>query len=234
MRKVVITGASKGIGLAIANLFCQQGEQVLITSRSEEKLKDAVRMIRSQYPEANIEYFVCDAGKKDDLNRLAEFVQNSFDGCDILVNNAGIFFPGSINHEEEGNYQKMMSVNMESAYHLTRALLPDMMEKKSGDIVNICSIASNTAYGNGGSYSISKFAMLGFSKNLREELKPYGIRVISVLPGATFTDSWAGADIDESRLMPAEDIASLVVNACNLSRRSVVEEIIVRPQLGDL
>ncbi len=109
-----------------------------------------------------------------------------------------------------------------------------MMSKKEGDIVNICSVASIKAYANGGSYSISKFALLGFSKNLREELKPFGVRVISVLPGAVYTDSCLGSYVAEYRLMPAEDIANFITTACSLSRRSVVEEIVVRPQLGDL
>ncbi|MEL7342484.1 MAG: SDR family NAD(P)-dependent oxidoreductase, partial [Bacteroidota bacterium] len=87
---------------------------------------------------------------------------------------------------------------------------------------------------NGGSYSISKFAMLGFSKNLREELKPHGIRVMSVMPGATFTASWEGVDVPEERLMPAEDVASMVWAMYNTSYRTVVEEIIIRPMLGDL
>jgi len=98
----------------------------------------------------------------------------------------------------------------------------------------MCSIASITAYAHGGSYSVSKFGMLGFSKSLREELKPHGIRVISVLPGATFTRSWEGADVPEERMMPAEDIAELVWTACSLGPRTVVEEIVVRPHLGDL
>jgi len=109
-----------------------------------------------------------------------------------------------------------------------------MMERKQGTVVNVASIASFMAYANGGSYSISKYAMLGFSKNLRAEMKPHGIRVISVMPGATYTASWEGSDIDENRLMPSEDIAQMVFAAVSLSPRTVVEDIIIRPQLGDL
>ena len=127
-----------------------------------------------------------------------------------------------------------METNLYSAYYLTRALVNDMITKKSGHIFNICSIASVQAYANGGSYSISKFALLGFSKNLREELKPYHVKVTSVLPGAAYTDSWSGSGIEPGRIMEADDIAKMVLAASHLSPRACVEEILLRPQLGDL
>jgi short-subunit dehydrogenase len=98
----------------------------------------------------------------------------------------------------------------------------------------MCSIASIKAYPNGGSYAISKFALLGFSKVLREELKEFNIRVTAVLPGATRTASWDGVDLPEDRFMRAEDVAETVFSAYSISERSVVEEIIIRPQLGDI
>jgi short-subunit dehydrogenase len=109
-----------------------------------------------------------------------------------------------------------------------------MIKQKSGHIFNICSIASLNAYANGGAYSISKFALLGFSKNLREEMKPNGIKVTAVLPGATMSASWKGASIDPNRIMEANDIATMVYAASQLSAQAVVEDIILRPQLGDL
>ena len=109
-----------------------------------------------------------------------------------------------------------------------------MKTKKHGHIFNLCSIASIKAYPNGGSYAISKFALLGFSKCLREELKPLGIRVTAVMPGATYTSSWDGVDLPEKRFIPVEDIAETIFSAYKLSGRSVVEEILIRPQLGDI
>jgi short-subunit dehydrogenase len=109
-----------------------------------------------------------------------------------------------------------------------------MIARKSGHIFNMCSIASIKAYANGGSYAITKFALLGFSKCLREELKPVGIRVTSILPGATRTASWEGVDLPDERFMRVEDVAETVYGAYSLSQRSVVEEIIIRPQLGDI
>jgi len=98
----------------------------------------------------------------------------------------------------------------------------------------MCSIASLNAYPNGGAYSISKFAMHGFSKNLREELKPHNIKVTAVFPGAAYTDSWSGSGIDPKCIMEASDIASMVYAASQLSAQACVEEIVLRPQLGDL
>lgn len=109
-----------------------------------------------------------------------------------------------------------------------------MLETGKGHIFNMCSIASLHAYPDGGSYSISKFALLGFSKNLREELKDKGIKVTSIMPGATWSASWAGADFPEDRLMQAADIANAVWSAWSMSPAAVVEDIVIRPQLGDL
>jgi len=153
---------------------------------------------------------------------------------DVLVNNAGIFLPGSIHSEPEGNFELMMQTNLYSAYYLTRSFTAEMIKRNSGYIFSIGSIAGLTAYANGGSYAISKWAMLGFTKCLRQELKDFNIKVTSVLPGATFTASWEGVDIPRERFMKVEDVAESVWGAYNLSPYSVVEEIVIRPQLGDL
>jgi short-subunit dehydrogenase len=175
-----------------------------------------------------------DLSQADQAKAIGSQAIEALGHVDILVNNAGYFEPGSVHNEPEGHLEKMIGVNLYSAYHLTRALLPSMMSRKSGHIFNICSIASLQAYAAGGSYSISKFAMLGFSKNLREEMKPHGIKVTSVMPGATMTDSWAGFPMEPNRIMEADDIAKLIVGAASLSFQACVEEIVVRPQKGDL
>ena len=154
--------------------------------------------------------------------------------ADILINNAGYFVPGKLMEEADGQLQGQLDTNLFSAYHLTRAILPSMLTKKSGHIFNICSIASLGAYENGGAYSISKFALLGFSKNLRLELKDKGIKVTAVCPGAAYTNSWAGSGVDPKRIMEASDIAKMIYASTQLSNQAVVEDIIMRPQLGDL
>jgi short-subunit dehydrogenase len=153
---------------------------------------------------------------------------------DILINNAGQFVSASIIEEDIEMMEKMMNTNFYSAYYLTKALMPAMIKKKSGHIFNVCSIASLQAYSTGASYSISKFALFGFSKNLREALKPYGIKVTAIMPGAVYTNSWRNTDIDEKRVMQVNDIATMVHAAAQLSPQACVEDIIIRPQLGDL
>jgi short-subunit dehydrogenase len=142
--------------------------------------------------------------------------------------------PGKLQDEADGQLEQQLNTNLFSAYHLTRDLLPSMLAKGSGHIFNICSIASLNAYEYGGSYSISKFALLGFSKNLRLELKDSGIKVTAVCPGAVFTNSWAGSGVDPNRIMEANDIAKMIYAATQLSPQAVVEDIVMRPQLGDL
>ena len=227
-QKIFISGASQGIGLAIAEKFFQENFEVIICARGEEKLLAA----KKRMPGLHI--ITCDVSKKTEVKKLAERLNNEFGALDILVNNAGVFQPGEIHREDDEVYETMMRTNMDSAYYLTKGILPLMMDKKAGTIVNIASVASITPYANGGSYGISKFAMLGFSKNLREELKPRGIRVISIMPGAVKTPSWDGVDVPEERLMPDTDIAELVWTSCSLTMRSVVEDLVVRPALGDL
>jgi short-subunit dehydrogenase len=128
----------------------------------------------------------------------------------------------------------MMGANLYSAYYTTRGLIASMKTRGQGHVFTLCSIASIKAYPNGGSYAISKFALLGLTKVLREELKPSGIRVTAVLPGATRTSSWDAVALPEERFMKPEDVADAVYGAYSLSPRSVVEEILIRPQLGDI
>ncbi len=128
----------------------------------------------------------------------------------------------------------MIAINLYSAYYITRALLPAMMERRQGHIFNMCSIAALKAYNNGGAYSISKHALMGMSKNLREEMKPYNIKVTTVYPGAVYTSTWEGSDIEPSRIMEVDDIAEMIYAASLLSPQACVEDIIIRPQLGDL
>jgi short-subunit dehydrogenase len=233
MRKlIVVTGGTKGIGRAILEKFAHNGFDVATCSRSEADLEKLKTDIESLGVDAN----VCktDMANKVNVNAFSKFIRSLNRPVDVLVNNAGYFVPGEITTEPEGNLEAMMQANVYSAYYLTRGLVEHMKESKEGYIFNMCSIASLTAYANGGSYAITKFALLGFSKCLREELKPYGIRVTAILPGATKTASWEGVDLPDDRFMKSEDVADMVYASYNLSTRSVVEEIIIRPQLGDI
>ena len=234
MKHVIITGASRGIGKAIAVRFAQASHTIAICARTQSDLENARSDILAAGPDANIIIKSCDMANTDDVDTFAQFVLSQWPTVDVLVNNAGVFLPGSVYNEPAGNLEKLIATNLYSAYHLTRAVVPAMIEKGKGHIINISSVAGIKPYANGGSYSISKYALQGFSENLREDLKPLGIRVTGVLPGATLTDAWAGFEGKADRLMPADDIANAVFYATELSSRTVVENIVLRPQLGDL
>jgi len=230
---IIITGASQGIGYAIAEVFAKAGYNLLLCSKTPANIKAASEQLAASYPNATIHFQAADLSKKEEC-------VNFIDWClqkgkpHILVNNAGFFLPGNIADEAAETLEQQMASNLYSAYHTTRAALPAMIENGNGHIFNICSIASLQAYANGGSYSISKFALLGFSKNLRLELKDKGIKVTAICPGANYTNSWKGSGVEESRIMEANDIAKMIFAAAHLSPQAVVEDIIMRPQLGDL
>ncbi len=230
---IIITGASKGFGKAIAEQFAAAGNVLFLCARNESQLNAAADELRKKYPRSTVHIKPVDMRNKEAVLGFADWCL-SFGTMDILVNNAGQFLPGSVHSEEDGLLEQMIETNLYGAYHLTRALLPAMIKNKNGHIFNICSIASIDAYANGGSYSISKFAMLGFSKNLREELKSFNIKVTAVLPGAAYTDSWSGSGVDPNRIMEADDIAKMIFATSQLSQQACVEEILLRPQLGDL
>lgn len=230
---VLITGASRGIGKAVAETFAANGHDLFLSSRSEVALYKAMEELQTNYPSVSIKAKAFDLADKQQAKDLGTWCLK-YAVPDIIINNAGLFEPGSVYNEPEGTLESQLAINVSSAYHMTRTLLPKMMGRKSGHIFNLCSIASLHAYKNGGAYSISKFAMYGFSKNLREEMKPYNIKVTSVHPGAVFTDSWAGYDNSTKRIMEAEDIAKMIYACTQLSAAACVEDIVIRPQLGDL
>lgn len=227
-KKILITGASKGIGLEIAKLFLSKDFDVIICASSEKSVSE----VKANYPEFHS--YLCDMSNKEQVLNFAKEINEKFGKLDILVNNVGKFIPGAIHQEDDGVFEQTMHTNLFGNYHITRALLPKMIDAKEGTIFNICSTASITPYVNGGSYCISKYALLGFSKVLREEMKKYNIRVVSVLPGATLTASWDGVDLPPERFIPAEDIAKIIWDTYCLSPRTVVEEILIRPLEGDI
>lgn len=230
---VVITGASKGIGKAIAHAFASEGHQLFLGSRNADSLQQTAMELMEAHPSSKVHVKTADLSQKEEAIEFGRWCL-SFGEPDMLINNAGQFKPGSLAEEPDGQLEQQLAANLGSAYHLTRTLLPYMIQRGTGHIFNLCSIASLQAYPNGGAYSISKFALHGFTKNLREELKPTGIKVTGVYPGAVYTDSWSDFDNSTGRIMEASDIAAMIYQATQLSPQACVEEIVLRPQLGDL
>ncbi|MEP2671374.1 MAG: SDR family NAD(P)-dependent oxidoreductase [Cyclobacteriaceae bacterium] len=230
---IVVSGGTKGIGRAVIEKFAGEGFDIFTCARNEKDLAQLKTAIEGDHG-INLYYSVADLSKRDAQARFAKDILALNRQVEILVNNAGYFEPGLITEEREGALEQMIDSNVYSAYHVTRALVKNMKSARRGHIFSICSVASLFAYPNGGSYSISKFALLGFSKVLREELKQFGIRVTAVMAGATYTASWESSDLPVERFMKAQDVADAIFGAYSLSPQSVVEELIIRPQLGDI
>jgi len=232
-RLVVITGGTKGIGKAIVQRFAADGFPIATCARNEQDLSILREEINKEYDQI-IHTYAADLSTKEGAKDFVEFIRMIGQPVEVLINNTGVFIPGLVHEEEDGALEKMMNTNLYSAYHVTRGIVPQMKQVRSGHIFNLCSVASLHAYPNGGSYSISKFALYGFSQALREELKEFDVRVTSILAGAVLTPSWEGVELPEERFMKPEDIAETIHATYRLSERTVVEEIVLRPQLGDI
>lgn len=233
MKIAVVTGATKGIGKAIAEKYASEGFGVAFCSRNKDEGDKLAKQLSDIY-KVDVLAMHCDVGSKKQLQVFADAIKNRFNRVDVLVNNAGIFMPGKLSTEDDKNFEMQMAINLSAPYYFTRMLLPMIMQEPNRHIFNICSTASIMAYPNGGSYSISKFALYGMTKVLREELKEENVKVTAVLPGATLTASWEGADFPKDRFIPAKDVAEAVWSAYNTSPSTVVEEVLIRPQLGDI
>jgi len=230
----VITGGSKGIGRAIAIRFASMGFDIATCARGQNDLKDLKHEIESNNADIKCDVVSTDLGQKQGVKVFTEFVKSLDSPVNVLVNNVGIYLPGQIYSEEENVLQKLLNINLLCAYYVTKGLIDDMVERRQGHIFNIESIAGIQPYKSGSSYSITKYALHGMTKVLREEMKEFDVKVTAVIPGSTYTSTWEGVDLPEERFIKAEDVADAVYSAYALSPNSVVEEILIRPQLGDI
>ncbi|WP_428655239.1 SDR family oxidoreductase [Runella sp.] len=231
---VIVSSGTKGIGRAVVERFMAGGFDVVTCARTESDLRELQYSFREKYPTAKLFVKAADMALKTDIEAFLSFIASLGRPVEIVVNNSGLYALGKIHEASEGTLEEMMEINLYSAHYLTRGLIDGMIERKKGHIFTLCSTASITAYPNSGAYCVSKFALYGFTKALREELKTKGIRVTAILPGATFTSSWEGVELPPERFIKAEDVAEAIWSAYHLSAGSVVEEILIRPQLGDI
>ncbi len=230
---VVITGATKGIGRALVDKFAAEGANIAVNARTMEDLTALAADMMLAHPGMEFLFKTTDMSKKEEVKDFVAMVKEEWQRIDVIINNAGVFIPCSLTEDaNEEAFELMMNTNLYSAYYLTQGLLPLLKGQKGAHIFNMCSIASFMPYG---AYAVSKHAMLGYSRVLREELKGAGVRVTAVMPGATYTASWEGnTDLPQERFMKASDIAEAVWGCYNLSPQTVVEELVLRPQEGDI
>jgi NADP-dependent 3-hydroxy acid dehydrogenase YdfG len=231
---VLITGASQGIGAAIASVFAREihGVRLALVARNERKLAGVARGCVKLGAKA--EAFRCDVSDEAAVAQLAAAVTERFGGVEVLINNAGQFKGAPFTEMSVADFDGMLAANLRSVFLMSRAFAPGMIARGRGDIFNMSSIAGMIAYPGGAGYSAAKFGVSGLSKVMRAELRDKGVRVCCIYPGATMSPSWEGSGIEEKRMMPAGDIARAFLDAYRLSRRTVVEEMVLRPQRGDL
>lgn len=229
---IVITGAGKGIGLSCALLFAENGYDLAVISRTESdltKLKAACKKLGSACLT-----FAGDASDKKTADIFYQKIDKKFGRIDILVNNAGLFRSDSFLDMSVSMFQSQWKINTLSTFIHSQESAKRMIVQKRGQIINIISVAAKRSFEGSSAYGSSKFAQDGLAKVMRDELKPYNIRVTNIYPGAAYTNSWSGSSVDPNRLMTADDVAKAVFSTVNLDKNVVIEELVLRPVLGDL
>ena len=231
---ILITGASQGIGAAIARVFAAQvrGARLALVARTQRRLREVARSCKARGAVAEI--FPCDVSDEAAVSAMAAAVRRRFGAVDVLVNNAGKFLGAPFTEMTVADFDRLLAANLRSVFLVSRAFVPEMARRRRGDVFNMSSIAGLTACAGGAGYSAAKFGVTGLSRAMRAELKDRGVRVCCVYPGATQSPSWNGSGVPAVRMMPAADVARAFLDIFRLSRRTVVEEIVLRPQRGDL
>lgn len=231
---VLITGASQGIGAAIARVFAREirGVRLALVARNEKNLARVANACAKLG--AATEVFACDVADESSVAAMAKAVAKRFGGVDVLINNAGKFAGASFTEMAVADFDRLIAANLRSVFLVSRAFVPGMVKRRRGDVFNMSSIAGLIAYPGGAGYSAAKFGVSGLSKVMRAELRDKGVRVCCVYPGATWSPSWQGSGVSPERIMPAEDVAQAFFDIYRLSRNTVVEEIVLRPQRGDV
>ena len=231
---IVITGATKGIGKAIAEKFAADGHHFIVCARNLSDLEKVKSDFISNFPQSSMDIYACDISKKEQLKNFIDFIHSKFSKVDVLVNNAGQFINAEILQEEDEVFENTMSTNVSAVYYLCKAIGKEMKKNSDGYIFNIGSIAGLEPFVNCGAYTVSKFALHGLTKVLREELKNFGVKVCLVIPGATYTSSWQGTDLPKDRFVNPKDVAELIYVSTKLSKGALAEELHIQPLLGKI
>lgn len=226
---MVVTGASQGIGAAIAERFASRvpGVRLALVATNTARLTLVAEKCRSIGAQAEI--LPADLNDNDQVERMAAEVLKKFRGVDVLVNNAGRWRGGAAHEMSVSDFTQVLQDNLINMFAVTREFLPSMLKKGSGDIFLMSSTSGLVGLANNAAYCAAKHGVAGFSKALRAEVAGQGIRVCCVYPGGTESPSWEGSGVNVETLMSAEDVADVFVDAFQRSRRTVLEDIVLRP-----
>lgn len=222
----VVTGAGRGIGRAVAVELGKMGARVVLGARSRTELEETGRLIG---PNASV--IPTDVRKKEDVRSLLEQTVTTLGPIDILVNAAGLGIFGPVIDFKDEQFAELIETNLRAIFYACRFVLPSMIERNRGHIINIASIAGKVGSANRAVYSASKFAVIGFTESVAEEVRQYGIRVAMVCPGSTdtaFSPESKGGKARERMLRP-EDVAHAVRMIVSQEPNSFISEIVLRP-----
>lgn len=227
-----VTGSGRGLGRAIAIALAKEEARVVVSARTTTEIEEVARQINANGGRAMA--IRCDVQNQHEIAQLVNQVEKSWGAVDILINNAGIAFFKKILDTDPAEWDQTMNINLRGVFLCCQAVLPAMISRKSGQIINVVSVAGRQPYYNCGAYCASKYGLMGFTDVLRMETRKYGIRVTALLPGATDTAIWGKANVDRNRMMQTDQVAEAVVALCKSDPSVTIEELVVRPILGDL
>jgi short-subunit dehydrogenase len=234
MKNALITAATKGIGRAIAIGFARENINLAICARNENDLAGFKAELLTINPNIKIVTVATDVSVKAEILKFAAIAEQELGFISIIVNNAGIYEPSAILEDKDDTFQKGIKTNLAPAYELYRYFGKKMIAENEGHIFNICSMAALTPIAEAGTYSVTKFALLGLTKVMRLEMQPHNVKVTAVIPGSTLTNSWAGVEVDKNTMVLPGDIASAVINIYKMSPGANVDEIIIKPAGGQI
>ena len=223
----VVTGASRGIGLAIARRLGQMGARVSLCARNAANLERAASGLRA----AGIQVLALrtDVTRGDEVASLVAETHRAFGPVDILVNNAGIGIFGPFQEQTETDWNAIMDTNLKSVFLVSRAVAPEMIRRKTGHIINIGSLAGKSTFANGAVYCATKWGLLGLTGCMAEELRAHGIRVSAICPGSVATEFSPHAGKDPARMLQPEDVAHAVAALVTQAPGSFISEVLMRP-----
>ena len=234
MKNALITASTKGMGRAIAIAFAKEGISLAICSRHSEDLDVFKAELLAINPNIKVFTAVADCSIKQQVLEFGNAAEKELGFIGIIVNNAGMYTYSSILDDAEDTFQKQVNTNLMPAYELYRYFGKKMIAAHEGHIFNICSVAALTPIAEAGTYSVTKFALLGLSKVMRLEMQPHGVKVTTIIPGSTLTDSWKGMEVDKDKMVLPEDIASAILNTYKMSPGANVDELIIKPAYGQI
>jgi 3-oxoacyl-[acyl-carrier protein] reductase len=223
----LITGASRGIGFAIARRLGKMGARVSICARDQAKLDQTASVLRGE----GIETLAirADVARSDQISALIQKTQQELGPIDILVNNAGIGLFGPFHEFGEADWNAVLDTNLKSVFLMSRAVAPEMMRRQTGHIVNISSLAGKNTFANGAIYCASKWGLMGLSGSMAEDLRGYGVRVSAICPGSVATEFSGQSGKSQSKILQPEDVAHAVAALVTQSSESFISEVHIRP-----